>query len=60
VSLSAPRVKRKRRPPDVLDEPDNQDLLPPDIEEAILKELSHDMLEGISVQDIFQVSFSLF
>lgn len=46
--------RRKRRLPELLDEPDNQELLPPDIEEAILKELSHDMLEGISVQDIFQ------
>lgn len=50
----AVRTKRKRRVPELIDETDNQDLLPPDLEEAILKELSHDILEGISVQDIFQ------
>lgn len=35
---------------------DNQntaDLLPPDIEEAIFKDLPHDILDGISMQDIF-------
>lgn len=56
VVLAQPtvRTKRKRRVPELIDETDNQDLLPPDLEEAILKELSHDILEGISVQDIFQ------
>lgn len=35
---------------------DNQntaDLLPPDVEEAIFKDLPHDILDGISMQDIF-------
>lgn len=36
-----------------LAEQNNTDLLPPELEEAIFEDLPHDLLDGISMQDIF-------
>lgn len=36
-----------------LAEQNNTDLLPPEIEDAIFEDLPHDLLDGISMQDIF-------
>ncbi|BET00611.1 RNA polymerase II [Nesidiocoris tenuis] len=44
-----------------LAEQQGTDLLPPDIEEAIFKDLPHDILDGIDMQDIFpKISFDDF
>lgn len=50
-------VSSKETDEEVSDPQTSADLLPPELKDAIFEDLPHDLLDGISMQDIFQDKF---